>query len=161
MVLEYIKHPTESYQYLFCKLLLHLECYILLGTYNASTAQYVTLPILNEGEKITKIRWNIPNFAVGMISNQSIIIDGIITSSGANNNFTNIGELVYEDITGTNIIQATHLTDLNNKSELNLTKTRLTSKSGFIPGDTIRYALKFTGSGSQINNPVVSDLLPE
>lgn len=137
------------------------EPYILLGTYDASISEYVTLPTLPEGEKITKIRWTIPNMAVGMISNSKISIDGIINSSGENDTFTNIGEITYEDSTGTNIVQATHITNLNNKSELNLTKSRITNKSSFIPGDIIRYSLKFTGTGSQINNPVVSDLLPE
>lgn len=157
--LDVLYIPTPE-KYSIEYLVNNTEPYILLGTYDASKSQYVSLPSLEEGDKITNIRWNIPNLAVGMVSNQRIIIDGVITSSQPDNQFTNIGELTYEDDTGTNIIQATHLTDLNGKSELNLTKTRVTNKASFVPGDIVRYALRFNGSSSQIDNPVISDLIP-
>lgn len=135
--------------------------YQLLGNFNTQNAQYVNLPQVGENEKITNIRWNIPNFAVGMISNQKIIIDGIVTKPGDNNQFTNIGEIRYSDETGINIIQATHLMEINDKSELNLSKAIINNTQNVSQGEIIRYSLRFNGNGSQINNPVVSELLSD
>lgn len=135
--------------------------YDLLGTYNTATAVYVDMPTLQPNEKITKLRWNIDNFPVGIVPNQKITLDGVITSTNINEQFTNVGQVTWEDTTGTSIVQATHRTTLNDKSELNISKSIKNNATNLRPTDVFTYKITFTGYGSQVNNPIVSDLLSE
>ncbi len=134
--------------------------YELLGTYNTQSGVFVALPTLEVGEKITKIKWTIPNFQVGTVQDRAITIDGIITSTNVDNQIVNIGEAVWNGASGTVTAQATSTTVLNDKSQLNVSKSVMNSVNNVVPGDIIRYSVKFNGNGSQVNNAVVSDLLP-
>ncbi|MGL5313496.1 MAG: hypothetical protein ACRC92_09635, partial [Peptostreptococcaceae bacterium] len=135
--------------------------YNILGTYNTQSAVYVNMPNLQTNEKITKIRWNIPNFPVGIVPNKKIALDGVVISNNTNNQFTNIGQVSWEDTTGTSTVQATHRTTLNGKSELNISKSIKDNVVDLRPMDIFTYKINFTGYGSQVNNPIVSDLLSE
>lgn len=135
--------------------------YNLLGRYNTDTAVYVNMPTLQPNQKITKIRWNIANFSVGIVQNQKIVLDGVIMSTNSSGQFTNIGRITWNEPSGTSVIQDTNTTILNDKSELNIKKVIKDNVVDLKPMDIFTYKIIFTGEGSQVNNPIVSDLLSE
>ncbi|MGL5694665.1 MAG: SdrD B-like domain-containing protein, partial [Peptostreptococcaceae bacterium] len=135
--------------------------FVLLGNYNTSNSVYVNMPVLQVNEKITKLRWNIANFPVGTISEKPIIIDGIINTQSTENEFLNVSSITWTDGTGESSVQAVHRTFEDNKSELNIKKTVLNGVTTVVPYQIIRYKISFNGYGSQVNNPIISDLLSE
>lgn len=131
----------------------------LLGTYNTQTSEYVTLPSLSSNEKITKIRWNIPNFPTGIIQSQSIILDGVLTSSNQSSITANTAQVKSNTNDNLTFAQINHSVQIASISVLNINKSIVNSLKNVIPGQIIRYSISFNGDLSQIDNPVVADLL--
>ncbi|MGL5378401.1 SdrD B-like domain-containing protein [Clostridium sp.] len=137
------------------------QTYILLGTYNTQSAVYVNLPTLLPNQKITRIRWNIPNFPVGIVPSQNIILDGILTSSNSSNTTTNIAFATSNTNNIQTFAQSTKIVDTSGKSVLNVNKYVKDNITNVVPGQIIRYSISFNGNESQINSPVIADLLSE
>lgn len=156
--MDIINIPIDE-EYTITYFINNSETPIVLATCNLNTSTNITLPSLQEGEKITKIVWNIPNMPVGAITISNIIVDGIITSTNFNNSITNIVNGSWDGENGRESVQVTKNTVLNGKSELNISKDRVGSNLDVVPEQILRYVISFNSNTSQINNPVASDLL--
>lgn len=139
----------------------HSGVYIVLGSYNTQSSSYVTLPKLNPNDKITKIIWSIPNFPVGIVPRQNIILDGIVTSTNANNILNNLGLLTWDINSIKGSTQVVKLVNISDICELNISKSISNGATSVIPGQIITYSISFNGNYSQINNPIIADLLSD
>ncbi|MGL4913183.1 MAG: SdrD B-like domain-containing protein, partial [Romboutsia sp.] len=137
----------------------HSGVYNLLGSYNTQSSSYVTLPTLSSNEKITKIIWYIPNFPVGIVPSKNIILDGVVTSNNTSNLITNTGLITWKVDNVEQFSQTIKSVNISDTSELNIRKSISNNAVNVIPGQIITYSISFDGYYSQINNPVITDLL--
>lgn len=135
--------------------------YTTLGTYNTETSQEVDLPQINQPDNITNIRWNINNLPVGAVPKNNIRIDGIIETSNEENEIVNTGQITWNEESEVKEINTQQSINISDISELRVSKKIKGNSGTVVPGDIIRYSITFDGYKSQINNPVVSDLLSE
>lgn len=139
----------------------HSKEYNMLGAFNTQSSSYVILPTLNPRDKITKIIWNIPNFPVGVVPRQNIILDGIVISTNANNTLSNLGMLTWDIDNIKGSTQAIKSVNISSICELNISKSISNGATNVIPGQIITYSINFNSNYSQINSPIIADLLSD
>lgn len=136
----------------------HKEPYILLGNYNQNNSEFVKLPLLKAGEKITKIRWTFENFPVCVQTFIDFNIIGVINSDITSKEITNVGTLHYYQGNELSSIHAIQKTYIDGKSEIDASKSCNSSVTYY--GNTLNYELKLNAKYSQIDEPIIVDLLP-
>ncbi|MGL5330556.1 MAG: SdrD B-like domain-containing protein, partial [Peptostreptococcaceae bacterium] len=134
---------------------------IQLGTYNTDKSQNVDLPPLLENEKITKLIWKIPNFPVGTIKRNNIILNGIVTSINEENIINYVSSVNWIENNEKQSLEENKNILISNKSELNVKKYIQKNIQTVIPTQIIRCVINFKAQASQINNPIIIDLLSE
>ena len=138
------------------------ETYTVLGTYNMAVAEYVDLPEVGELDKITKIRWRLPSLSVGAVQARNITLDGTIIRTNEEDEIVNVGEIIWTDDNGVEAsTQSTKTTVITEKSELNIEKEIVNEDDIVIPGTILKYKVSVDGNSSNINNPVIADVLSE
>ncbi|MGL5506601.1 MAG: hypothetical protein ACRDB0_01720, partial [Paraclostridium sp.] len=135
--------------------------YNLLGIYNLSISSTINLPTLQQNQKITKLIFNISNLPVGTVQSRNITIDSIVKSTNSENEINSISIMSWDNEEGRDSTQFIYKTYISQLSELRIEKKIKSNIMQVVPGQIIRYAITFNGYGSQVNNPIVSDILSE
>ena len=136
--------------------------FILLGTFNTNTSQTVILPEVAQNDKITAIKATIPNYGVGIVTSQPIVLDGEIIEINENKEFMNISSIQWIDESGESTEYATHTTIEDDLSELDISKSIIGGNNeDVIPGEVIRYKLQINTDKSKVNNPIITDLISD
>ncbi|MPQ43543.1 SdrD B-like domain-containing protein [Clostridium tarantellae] len=133
--------------------------FINLGTYATNQAQFIDLTNkVSLGQKITKIRWSLPRLPVGYSNCERLAIDGVINSNTTSQNIINKVELKADN--GVNE-EEYYTTIIDGLSELRIIKEEISPNTDVISGQTIRYKLRVVADKSQIDNPIITDLLDD
>ncbi|MPQ44033.1 SdrD B-like domain-containing protein [Clostridium tarantellae] len=131
--------------------------FITLETVPANKEKFIDLPIVSQGQKITKIRWTIPKLPVGFFAYIPLAIDGIIDANTTATDITNIVQSKNNEVDET----ATFNTILDGFSDLIVKKEEVSPNTDVKVGDTIRYKLIIRSIRSQIDEPIITDLLDD
>lgn len=135
------------------------ESYQLINTfsYNGNVyLQFIDLTALTD-EKITNLKWEFPEFDIGLVPFHSPLINGIVDAETKAQFTINEASLIAKELR--NPVGKTVVTSLNGVSCVKGTKTNIPNGSVF-PSSIIRYQADFDGRYSRIENPVICDLLP-
>ncbi len=133
------------------------------GPFNTNTNSTVDLQfILDEGDNLATLRWDLVQLSVGMGNKISPKIDGIVKSDILDNTtIINEFELSYvldEDI---EIIPNTKSTIVQNTCVLNTSFSQTLTDRPINPNTVIRYSIGATCRESRLLDPIIAFMLPK
>ncbi len=133
------------------------------GPFNTSINSTVDLQfILEDGDNLSTLTWNLPQINVGMRNKVAPKIDGIVKSDVIlNTTIVNEMELMYIENGEEEIVPNSKSTLVQDTCILNTSFTQDNFNTPVKPGAVLNYGIGATCRESRLNNPIIAFLLPK